>query len=90
MDEFPLDVRFELDGWALFWADLEVIAESGEGLAALRRSVAEKPGALDSGEPLGESGGEGDAAPPRTRRRRFLRSVEAGSKIRLPAFGGKG
>jgi DNA/RNA-binding domain of Phe-tRNA-synthetase-like protein len=42
MDRPLLDVRFELDGWALLWADLEVAADAGEGLAALRRRVAEK------------------------------------------------
>lgn len=42
MDKPPFDVRFELDGWALFWADLEVTGDAVEGLAALRRRVAEK------------------------------------------------
>jgi hypothetical protein len=32
MDRPRLDVRFKLDGWALFWADLEVNEDSGAGL----------------------------------------------------------
>jgi hypothetical protein len=42
MNQPPFDARFELDGWALFWADLEVTENPGEGLGALRRRVAEK------------------------------------------------
>lgn len=42
MDKPPFDVRFELDGWAIFWAGLAAASGLGEGLAALRRSVADK------------------------------------------------
>ena len=40
MSAFPPEVRHELDGWLLFWADLAVVPGHEERLAALRREVA--------------------------------------------------
>ncbi|MCD4748468.1 MAG: hypothetical protein K8R59_03765, partial [Thermoanaerobaculales bacterium] len=40
MTHLPFDVCFELDGWELFWAFLEVIDEDAPGLPALRTRVA--------------------------------------------------
>lgn len=42
MDDFPPQVRHELDGWRLFWADLELIDHDAEQLAAVRGDVAER------------------------------------------------
>ncbi len=39
MDELPLDVRHELPGWTLFWADLELLTASQTVLASLRAEV---------------------------------------------------
>lgn len=42
MDDLPFDVRFELDGWALFWARLEASeSDHAADLSALRARVAE-------------------------------------------------
>ncbi|UCH83036.1 MAG: hypothetical protein JSW50_11260, partial [Candidatus Latescibacterota bacterium] len=38
----PFDVQLELDGWSLFWADLELVDGGGEQLAALRGEVAKR------------------------------------------------
>jgi len=40
MRSFPPQVRHELEGWVLFWADLEPTDCPAETLAALRRDVA--------------------------------------------------
>ncbi|UCG51033.1 MAG: hypothetical protein JSW58_12630 [Candidatus Latescibacterota bacterium] len=40
MKSLPFEVRVELDGWVLFWADLELSAGDKEPLADLRREVA--------------------------------------------------
>jgi DNA/RNA-binding domain of Phe-tRNA-synthetase-like protein len=37
----PFEVHFELDGWILFWAELELVDGSEEQLAELRRRTAE-------------------------------------------------
>jgi DNA/RNA-binding domain of Phe-tRNA-synthetase-like protein len=42
MDKPPFDVRFELDGWSVFWAGLAAAPGPAEGLASLRRSAAER------------------------------------------------
>jgi DNA/RNA-binding domain of Phe-tRNA-synthetase-like protein len=39
MQQPPFDVRGELDGWALFWAELALSPGDDERLAALRRQV---------------------------------------------------
>ena len=39
MQSPPFDVRLELDGWALFWAELENTGEDTGGLATLRQDV---------------------------------------------------
>ena len=39
MNELRLDVRHELPGWTLFWADLELQAGSEAALASLRADV---------------------------------------------------
>ncbi len=39
MAQQPFEVRHEVAGWALFWADLETAGATGDGLAGLRRSV---------------------------------------------------
>jgi DNA/RNA-binding domain of Phe-tRNA-synthetase-like protein len=41
MQKLPFDVRMELEGWALFWAEVELADGAEEELAALRRSVVE-------------------------------------------------
>jgi DNA/RNA-binding domain of Phe-tRNA-synthetase-like protein len=40
--EFPPTVTHELEGWALFWADLEPAGGGAEPLAGLRREVVER------------------------------------------------
>jgi len=40
MTKLPFDVRFELEGWELFWAFLEVKDHNATGLEALRSQVA--------------------------------------------------
>jgi DNA/RNA-binding domain of Phe-tRNA-synthetase-like protein len=40
MNELRIDVRHELRGWALFWADLQLVAHSEAALAPLRAEVA--------------------------------------------------
>jgi DNA/RNA-binding domain of Phe-tRNA-synthetase-like protein len=42
MDTLHLDVRHELPGWALFWADLELLLDPAGLLPALRGEVAER------------------------------------------------
>jgi DNA/RNA-binding domain of Phe-tRNA-synthetase-like protein len=42
MQLLPFDVSKELDGWTLFWAELESSSEEDERLAELRRRVAER------------------------------------------------
>lgn len=42
MEPFPPEVRFELEGWLLFWADLETVPGAEDRLAALRRESAER------------------------------------------------
>jgi DNA/RNA-binding domain of Phe-tRNA-synthetase-like protein len=42
MQKPPFDVRMELCGWTLLWADMELLGGAGEQLAALRRRVAER------------------------------------------------
>jgi DNA/RNA-binding domain of Phe-tRNA-synthetase-like protein len=42
MEPFPPSVRHELDGWRLFWADLELVDHNAAQLAALREDVAER------------------------------------------------
>jgi len=42
MDEFPPRVSHELDGWRLFWADLELVDHDAKQLAAVRGDVAER------------------------------------------------
>ena len=41
MKKLPFNVRFELEGWTLFWAFLSAEGEAGSELAALRSEVAE-------------------------------------------------
>jgi len=38
----PFDVQLQLDGWSLFWADLELVEGHGDRLAELRRDVARR------------------------------------------------
>lgn len=40
LEKPPFRVELELDGWALFWADLELTGAAGEELALLRRRAA--------------------------------------------------
>jgi DNA/RNA-binding domain of Phe-tRNA-synthetase-like protein len=40
METPPFEIRMELEGWVLFWADLEVTAEGEERLGELRLEVA--------------------------------------------------
>jgi len=42
MQKPPFDVRVELDGWALFWAEVELTGGAELELAALRRGVVER------------------------------------------------
>jgi DNA/RNA-binding domain of Phe-tRNA-synthetase-like protein len=42
MEPFPPSVRHELDGWRLFWADLELVDHDAAQLAPLREDVAER------------------------------------------------
>jgi DNA/RNA-binding domain of Phe-tRNA-synthetase-like protein len=42
MQAFPFDVRFELDGWKLFWALLELESGHTDSLLALTREVANR------------------------------------------------
>ena len=42
MHDLEVPIRFELEGWTLFMAELEVIRESANQLPSLRRSVAAK------------------------------------------------
>jgi DNA/RNA-binding domain of Phe-tRNA-synthetase-like protein len=42
LERLPFDVRVELNGWTLFWADLELSGKADGTLAALRRDVASK------------------------------------------------
>jgi DNA/RNA-binding domain of Phe-tRNA-synthetase-like protein len=42
MQKPPFDVRMELDGWALFWAYVELVEGAEERLAALRSLVVER------------------------------------------------
>jgi len=39
MQSLPFDVRLQLDGWALFWAELARTVENNGGLATLRQEV---------------------------------------------------
>jgi hypothetical protein len=49
---FPPEVRHELPGWELFWADLEFQAASQAALASLRAEVgARAPGSGGRGRP---------------------------------------
>jgi DNA/RNA-binding domain of Phe-tRNA-synthetase-like protein len=54
MNEFPPPVRHELDGWRLFWADLELVDHDAEQLAAVRGDVAERARATYAVERLSE------------------------------------
>jgi DNA/RNA-binding domain of Phe-tRNA-synthetase-like protein len=54
MTTFPPQVRHELDGWILFWADLEPIECPPETLAALRHEVATRARASFALERLSE------------------------------------
>lgn len=42
MGALPFEVRFKVEGWRLFWAQLEVQAGNREALAAVARQVAER------------------------------------------------
>lgn len=42
MKPTPFDVRFELDGWALLWADLEMSGDHRPDLGPLRDATAER------------------------------------------------
>jgi DNA/RNA-binding domain of Phe-tRNA-synthetase-like protein len=42
MDQLPFDVSFELEGWSLFWADLELSSAPGQELVDLRIEVAQR------------------------------------------------
>lgn len=54
MDEFPPQVRHELGGWRLFWADLELADHDAGQLAAVCGDVAERARATHSLERLSE------------------------------------
>jgi DNA/RNA-binding domain of Phe-tRNA-synthetase-like protein len=54
MNDFPPQVRHELDGWRLFWADLELVDHDAEQLAAVRGDVAERARATYAVERLSE------------------------------------
>jgi DNA/RNA-binding domain of Phe-tRNA-synthetase-like protein len=51
---FPPQVRHELTGWTLFWADLEARPLAPEKLAALRQEVAERARQTHAHTPLAE------------------------------------
>ncbi len=42
MGSTPFEVRFELDGWALLWADLEIVGDRPPDLGPLRDETAER------------------------------------------------
>ena len=42
MNGFPPDVRHELPGWTLLWADVEVVSAGAGPLAALREAAADR------------------------------------------------
>lgn len=42
MKPTPFDVRFELDGWALLWADLAILGDRAPDLGPLRAATAER------------------------------------------------
>jgi DNA/RNA-binding domain of Phe-tRNA-synthetase-like protein len=42
LERLPFEVHAELDGWTLFWADMELSGQGSEELAVLRRDVASK------------------------------------------------
>jgi DNA/RNA-binding domain of Phe-tRNA-synthetase-like protein len=54
MNDFPPQVRHELDGWRLFWADLELVDHDAKQLAAVRGDVAERARATYAVERLSE------------------------------------
>ena len=54
MDVFPPPVRHELDGWRLFWADLELADHDAAQLAAVCGDVAERARAAYALERLAE------------------------------------
>ena len=54
MSGFPPEVRHELPGWALLWADLEVCSDDDAALAALRAEAAARARASHTIETLSE------------------------------------